>query len=50
MGFISEVKEEIAIIKERDAAIHSSMEVFLYPSFKVMILYRMAHKLYLKKH
>ena len=38
MGFISEVKEEIAIIKERDAAIHSSMEVFLYPSFKVMIL------------
>ena len=50
MGFISEVKEEIAIIKERDAAIHSSMEVFLYPSFKVRILYRMAHKLYLKKH
>lgn len=50
MGFISDIKEEIGIIKERDAAIHSSMEVFLYPSFKVMILYRMAHKLYLKKH
>lgn len=50
MGFIRDIREEIAIIRERDAAIHSSMEVFLYPSFKVMILYRMAHKLYLKGH
>ncbi len=50
MGFIKNVKEEIKIIRERDAAIHSSMEVFLYPSFKVMIHYRIAHKLYLKKH
>lgn len=50
MGLIQDIKEEIAIIRERDAAIHSSMEVFLYPSFKVMILYRMAHKLYLKEH
>lgn len=50
MGIIKNIKEEIAIIRERDAAIHSSMEVFLYPSFKVMIHYRLAHKLYLKKH
>lgn len=50
MGFIKNIKEEIAIIRERDAAIHSSMEVFLYPSFKVMIHYRLAHKLYVKKH
>ena len=50
MGFIKNIKDEIAIIRERDAAIHSSMEVFLYPSFKVMIHYRLAHKLYLKKH
>ena len=50
MGFVKNIKEEIAIIRERDAAIHSSMEVFLYPSFKVMIHYRIAHKLYLKKH
>ena len=50
MGFIKNIKEEIAIIRERDAAIHSSMEVFLYPSFKVMVHYRLAHKLYLKKH
>ena len=50
MGFIKNIKEDITIIKERDPAIHSSMEVFLYPSFKVMVHYRMAHKLYQKKH
>lgn len=50
MGFIKNVKEEIDIIRERDPAIHSSLEVFLYPSFKVMMHYRAAHKLYLKKH
>ncbi len=50
MGFISRVREEIRVIRERDPAIHSSMEVFLYPSFKVMLHYRLAHKLYEKKH
>lgn len=50
MGFISTVKEEINIVKERDPAIHSNMEVFLYGSFKAMIYYRLSHKLYLKKH
>jgi len=50
MGLIKDIKEEIRIVKERDPAIHSSMEVFLYPSFKVLLHYRVAHKLYLKKH
>lgn len=50
MGFISNIKEEIKIVQERDPAIHSWMEVFLYPSFKVMLHYRLAHKLYLKGH
>ena len=50
MGLISNIKEEIQIIRERDPAIHSWMEVFLYPSFKVMLHYRLAHKLYEKKH
>lgn len=50
MGFIRRIKNEIAIVKERDPAIHSSLEVFLYPSFKVMLHYRTAHKLYLKGH
>lgn len=50
MGFIKNIKEEIRIIRERDPAIHSSWEVFLYPSFKVMLHYRLAHKLYIKRH
>lgn len=44
------IKEEFAVIQERDPAIKSPMEVILYPSFKVMISYRRAHKLYLKGH
>ena len=35
MGLIGNIREEIRIIRERDPAIHSSLEVFLYPSFKV---------------
>lgn len=50
MGIIKYIKEEIEIIKERDPAIKSSMEVFLYPSFKAILRYRLAHKLYLHKH
>lgn len=50
MSMISYIKEEISVIRERDPAIKSSMEVFLYPSFKVILRYRIAHKLYLKKH
>lgn len=50
MGIIGNIREEIRIVRERDPAIHSSMEVFLYPSFKVMLHYRIAHKLYEKGH
>ena len=50
MGMIKRLKEEVAVIRQRDPAIHTAMEVFLYPSFKVMMHYRLAHKLYLKKH
>ena len=50
MGVISYIKEEIKVVKERDPAIKSDIEVLLYPSFKVMFHYRIAHKLYLKKH
>ena len=32
MGLIRYIKEEIEVIRERDPAIHSSAEVFLYPS------------------
>ena len=57
MGVIKSVKNikerfraEVNIIRERDPAIHSAMEVFLYPSFKVMVHYRIAHRLYMKHH
>lgn len=50
MGIISYIKEEIQVIRERDPAIKSNMEVFLYPSFRVILRYRLAHKLYLRGH
>lgn len=48
--FIKYVQEEFEVIKERDPAIKSPMEVLLYPSFRVMLSYRKAHKQYLKGH
>ncbi len=50
MGMIARIKEEVRVIQERDPAIKSPMEVLLYPSFQVMLRYRIAHKLYKKKH
>lgn len=49
MGVISYIKEEIQVIRERDPAIKSNMEVLLYPSFKAILHYRVAHKFYVKK-
>ena len=40
MGFISHIKEEFQVIRERDPAIKTPLEVLLYPSFRVMIQYR----------
>jgi serine O-acetyltransferase len=50
MGLIGYIKEEMRIIKERDPAIKTPFEVFLYPSFHAIIRYRIAHKLFVKKH
>jgi len=50
MGFISYVKEEMQVIMERDAAIKTPLEVFLYPSFKAIMRHRVAHWLYEHKH
>ena len=50
MKWLDDLKEEIAVVRERDPAIHSDLEVFLYPSFQVMRYYRRAHKHYLKGH
>ncbi len=50
MGILSYIREELQVIKERDPAIKSNLEVLLYPSFKVMLSYRVAHRLYRRKH
>ena len=50
MGVIQFIKEEIQVIQERDPAIKSPMEVFLYPTFRVMLSYRRAHRLYERGH
>lgn len=50
MGLIQFIKEEIQVIQERDPAIKSPIEVILYPSFRVMLSYRRAHRLYQKGH
>jgi len=50
MGMIKYIKEEMQIVKERDPAIKTPLEIFLYPSFRAIIRYRIAHLLYQKKH
>ena len=47
MGFI---KEQIRAIKQKDPSITSTIEVFLYPCFKTLIYYKVAHYFYNKKH
>nr|WP_330424882.1 serine O-acetyltransferase [Lachnotalea sp. AF33-28] len=47
---IGYIREEIEIIRERDPAIKTPLEVFLYPSFKAILKYRIAHKLYMRQH
>ena len=44
------IKEQIQVIRQRDPAIHSNIEVFLYGSFWAMLSYKRAHKHYLKGH
>ena len=45
------LKEEIASIKARDPAVRSAFEViFLYPSFRAVRDYRMAHWFYVRGH
>ena len=43
------LKDEINNIYEKDPAIKSKMEVFLYPSFHAAINHKLAHWLYKKK-
>ena len=47
---IKYIKEQIKVIKMRDPAITSSFEALLYPSFKALVYYKIAHYLYKRKH
>ena len=47
MGFI---KEQIKLIKEKDPALKSTLEVFLYPSFKAQRYYKKAKFFYNHGH
>lgn len=50
MDIMRYIKSEMRVIRERDPAIHSDMEVFLYPSFWAILYYRVSHKLYRQGH
>lgn len=50
MVTLSFIGDEIKIIKQKDPAIKSNLEVILYSSFWAMIFHRLAHRLYQKKH
>lgn len=43
------IKKQINLIKKKDPAIKSDKEAILYPFFKVMIYYKLAHFCYQKK-
>ena len=47
---IKYIKNQIKLIKKNDPAIKSNLEVFLYPSFKAILGYKISHFLYTKKH
>lgn len=47
---ISYVIEEMQTIREKDPAVRSGFEVLLYPGFQAVISYRIAHRLYQKRH
>ena len=49
MGLIRYMKDEIQVVRERDPAIKTWAEVFLYPGFRAVLRYRVAHKFYQKK-
>lgn len=49
MGALGYIREQISVIKDRDPAMNSSAEVFLYPCFWAMLWYRLSHKLYRRK-
>lgn len=50
MGLLHYIMEEYKVVRERDPAIKTPAEVLLYPGFRAVLRYRLAHKLYLGRH
>ena len=46
---LCEIKDDINVIKERDPAAKSTLEVLTYSGFYAVLAYRVSHKLYKKK-
>lgn len=44
------IKKEIENIRKNDSAIKSNLEAILYPSFKAIIYYKIAHHFFIKNH
>ncbi|MBR1443795.1 MAG: serine O-acetyltransferase [Firmicutes bacterium] len=42
------LRDEIAVVRKKDPAMHNSAEVFLYPGFWALSSHRLAHKFYKK--
>lgn len=49
MGICSYIREEIQVIRDRDPALKSDLEALLYPSFRAILLHRIAHRLFLRR-
>ena len=41
MGILSYIKAEAKVIRERDPAIKSNLEIILYPGFRAVLYYRL---------
>lgn len=44
------IKEQIDTIKKNDPAVHSILEIFMYPSFRVQIYHKISKYLFKRKH
>ncbi|HHX70674.1 MAG TPA: serine O-acetyltransferase [Gallicola sp.] len=49
MRVIKYIRSQISLIKEKDPSLCNDLEVFLYPSFKAVIRYRIANYFYRKR-
>lgn len=49
MKLIRFIKEQIEVIKEKDPALNSKLEIILYPGFRAQLWHKLSHFLYKKR-